>query len=111
MVWLSIVGLLAGALLAQRFKVIVLLPATLVVAVVAIAAGAQLQSASVTILTIVVASVTLQVGYVAGALLEIRGSSVLPDEAATVVSGRISVKSLELSVYTRQYAAASRPER
>ena len=39
MVWLSIVSLTAGALLAQRFKIIVLVPATLMVALLAVGAG------------------------------------------------------------------------
>ena len=36
MIWLSIVSLTAGALLAQRFKIIVLVPATLMVALLAV---------------------------------------------------------------------------
>jgi hypothetical protein len=38
MIWLSIISLAVGALL-QRFKIIVLVPATLMVVVVAIGAG------------------------------------------------------------------------
>ena len=70
MIWLSIVSVVAGALLALRFKVIVLLPATLVVAVVVIGAVAQMHSVFLTILTTVVASVALQVGYFIGMVVK-----------------------------------------
>jgi hypothetical protein len=71
MIWLPIVSLCLGALLAQRFKFIVLVPATLVVAIVAIGAtAAQSKSASLTILIIVVASVAMQVGYFVGMLVK-----------------------------------------
>ena len=39
MIWLSMISLAVGALLAQRFKVFVLVPAILVVLVVTIGAG------------------------------------------------------------------------
>jgi uncharacterized membrane protein YqgA involved in biofilm formation len=70
MIWLSIVGLVAGALLAQRFKIIVLLPAALVVAVLAVGAAAQMHSASLAVLTTVVATITLQIGYFVGIVVQ-----------------------------------------
>jgi hypothetical protein len=70
MIWLSIVSLTAGALLAQRFKIIVLMPATLVVALLAVGAGlAQSRGWSV-LLMIAAASVGLQTGYFAGMLIQ-----------------------------------------
>jgi len=61
MIWLSIVSLAAGALLARRFKIIVLVPATLVVVVIAIGAGlSQTKSVWLTVLMIAAASVGIQ---------------------------------------------------
>lgn len=70
MIWLSMVGLVVGALLALRFKFLVLLPATLVVVVAAMGAAAQMRTASLTVLIAVVVSVTLQVGYFVGILVQ-----------------------------------------
>jgi hypothetical protein len=70
MIWVPVVGLAVGALLAQRFKIVVLLPATLAVAVVAFGvATTQSSSASSTVLIIVVTSVSMQAGYLAGMLV------------------------------------------
>jgi hypothetical protein len=70
MIWLSINSLAVGALL-QRFKIIVLVPATLMVVVVAIGAGVvQTSGAWLTILTIAAASVSIQVGYFVGMLIQ-----------------------------------------
>jgi len=70
MIWLSIVSLTSGALLAQRFKIIVLLPATLVVVLLAVGAGlGQTQGAWPTLLMIAAASVSIQTGYFVGMLL------------------------------------------
>jgi hypothetical protein len=64
MFWLSAVSLVAGGLLASRFKIFVLAPATLVIVVIAIAVG-ELQSTDIRsiIFTIAIASVGVQVGY------------------------------------------------
>jgi membrane protein DedA with SNARE-associated domain len=71
MIWLSIVSLAAGALLARRFKIIVLVPATLVVVVIAIGAGlSQTKSVWLTVLMIAAASVGIQAGYFAGMLIQ-----------------------------------------
>jgi hypothetical protein len=70
MIWVSLVGLAVGALLAQRFRIVVLLPATLAVAVVAFGvATTQTSGASSTILIIVVTTVGMQAGYFAGMLV------------------------------------------
>jgi hypothetical protein len=67
MIWLSVVGLAVGALLAPHFRIVVSLPATLVVMVVAISAGvARTDSAWSTVLTIGAAGVSIQAGYFAG---------------------------------------------
>jgi membrane protein DedA with SNARE-associated domain len=71
MIWLSIVSLLAGALLAHRFKVIALVPATIVVAVVAVGAGlAQTKGVWSILLMIAIASVGMQVGYFVGMMIQ-----------------------------------------
>ena len=70
MIWLSTVSLVAGGLLAQRFKFVVLAPATFVVVVVAIAAGmAQTGGVWSIILMIAAASVGIQIGYFLGMLI------------------------------------------
>ena len=69
MIWVPIVGLAVGALLAQRFRIIALLPATLAVGFLAFAvATTQTSSALSTILIIVATSVCMQVGYFGGML-------------------------------------------
>jgi membrane protein DedA with SNARE-associated domain len=71
MIWLSIVSLSVGALLAQRFRIIVLVPATLAVLVIAIGAGvAQANSAWLIVGMIAAASVSVQLGYVIGMLIQ-----------------------------------------
>jgi hypothetical protein len=71
MIWLSIVSLSVGALLAQRFRIIVLVPATLTVLVIAIGAGvAQASSAWLIVGMIAAASVSIQVGYFVGMLIQ-----------------------------------------
>jgi hypothetical protein len=71
MIWLSIVSLSVGALLAQRFKIIVLVPATLAVLAIAIVAGIeQASSAWLIVGMIAAASVSIQVGYFVGMLIQ-----------------------------------------
>jgi membrane protein DedA with SNARE-associated domain len=71
MIWLSAVSLAAGGLLAQRFKIIVVAPATFVVVVVAIAVGiAQTSGVWSTILMMATASVGMQIGYFLGILIQ-----------------------------------------
>jgi uncharacterized membrane protein len=71
MIWLSIVSLTAGALLAHRFKIIVLVPATLLVALLAAGAGlAQSRGVWSIVLIIGAASVGLQAGYFTGMLIQ-----------------------------------------
>ena len=71
MVWLSIVSLSIGALLAQRYKIIALMPATFAVLVVAVGAGvAQASSAWSIIGMIAAASVSIQAGYFVGMLIQ-----------------------------------------
>jgi hypothetical protein len=71
MIWLSIVSLSGGALLAQRFRIIVLVPATLAVLVIAIGAGAAQASFAWRIVgMIAAASVSMQLGYFVGMLIQ-----------------------------------------
>jgi membrane protein DedA with SNARE-associated domain len=83
MIWLSTVSLVAGGLLARRFKIIVLAPATFVIVVMAIVVG-QVQTADIwsIVFTTTVASVGIQIGYFFGMLIQyglrtllVRGSS------------------------------------
>ena len=70
MFWVPIVGLTVGALVAQRFRIVALLPATLAVAVLAFAvATTRMSSTLSTVLIIVVTTVCMQAGYFAGMLL------------------------------------------
>ena len=78
MIWLSIVSLSVGALLAQQFKIVVLVPATLTVLAIAIGAGiAQASSALFIIGMIAAASVSIQVGYFVGMLIQLGLSALL----------------------------------
>jgi hypothetical protein len=71
MIWLSTVSLVAGGLLAQRFKIIVLVPATFVVVVIALAVGmAQTGGVWSIILMIATTSVGLQIGYFLGMFIK-----------------------------------------
>jgi len=71
MIWLSIVSLSVGALLAQRFTIVVLVPATLAVVVIAIGAGvAQANSAWLIVGMTAAASVSIQAGYFVGMLIQ-----------------------------------------
>ena len=71
MIWLSIVSLVAGGLLARHFKIIILAPATVVIVAIAIAAG-ELQTAGIwsIVFTIVIVSVGIQIGYLLGMLVQ-----------------------------------------
>jgi hypothetical protein len=71
MVWLASVSLAIGALLALRFNIFALVPATLVVMVVAIGAGgAQTGGVWSTVLMTATASVAIQIGYFLGMLVQ-----------------------------------------
>jgi membrane protein DedA with SNARE-associated domain len=71
MIWLLTVSLAAGCLLAQRFRILVLAPATFVVVVAAIAVGiAQTNGVWSTILMMATASVGIQFGYFLGLLIQ-----------------------------------------
>jgi hypothetical protein len=85
MIWLSIVSLAAGCLLALRFKIIVLVPATFVV--IAVAVGiAQTNGVWSTILMTATTSVGLQVGYFLGMFIQY-GLGALLARRSTVLRG------------------------
>jgi hypothetical protein len=64
MIWVVITGLLLGVLLAQRFRITILLPATLAVAVVVFGvARTRVSDASSIVLIIIVASASMQAAY------------------------------------------------
>jgi membrane protein DedA with SNARE-associated domain len=68
---LAIVCLAAGALLARRFKIIVLVPSTLLLVLVAIGAGLPQTLGIWTIVSMTaVASVCMQTGYLIGMLIQ-----------------------------------------
>jgi hypothetical protein len=71
MIWLSIVSLSIGALLAQHFKIIVLVPASFAALVIAIGAGvAQASSVWSIVWLIATASVSMQIGYFVSMLIQ-----------------------------------------
>ena len=94
MIWLSIVSLAVGALLASRLKIMALMPATLVV----VAAGAQLAEIKDvwSILLIVgTASICIQSGYFVGMLLQHCTGTLLGRESSSfsdTTSARDSVR-------------------
>jgi hypothetical protein len=86
MIWLTTVSLAAGGLLAQRFKIIVLAPATFVIVAFAVALGAGRTSGFwSTILTIATASVGIQIGYFLGILTQY-GIGTLPARKSSLFS-------------------------
>jgi membrane protein DedA with SNARE-associated domain len=67
MTMLTIVSLLAGGVLAQRFRVFVLIPGTMILLVAAVGTGiVQAQSTWWIILTTAAVSASMQVGYAVG---------------------------------------------
>jgi hypothetical protein len=87
MIWLSTVSLAAGGLLAQRFKIIVLVPATFVVVVIAVAVGiAETSGVWSTILMMATTSVGLQIGYFLGMFIQ-DGLGALLARRSTVLRG------------------------
>jgi membrane protein DedA with SNARE-associated domain len=92
----AIVGLAAGALLAQRFKIIVLIPATLVLVLLATGAGlAQTQGVWLILSIIAVASVSIQIGYFVGILIHYGLGALLasrPSSFSNATSARDSAR-------------------
>ena len=67
MMIISVVSLLVGAVLGQRFKVLVLMPATAIVLVLAAATGVtQGQTAWSIVLMAAAAATSMQIGYLIG---------------------------------------------
>ncbi len=84
MLLLAMISLLVGAVLAQRFKIMILIPATGIMLVAAVGAGgAQAHTVWWTILMIAAAGVSMQVGYVIG--LGIRHILEAPTERAEAI--------------------------
>ena len=77
MIWLSIVSLAVGVLLAYRFKIMVLMPATLVVVAAGASGLAQIKGVWSILWIIGAASVGIQTGYFVGMLLQHRLSTLL----------------------------------
>jgi membrane protein DedA with SNARE-associated domain len=77
--------LVAGGVLAQRFRFVVLAPATFVVVVVSIAVGvARTDSVWSIILTIAAASAGMQIGYFIGMLMHYGLGALLAQRSAVV---------------------------
>ena len=88
MTTLAIISFLTGAALGQRFKVLVLMPAMLVVSGIWIAAGiAHAQSAWAIAFMVAMAATCLQIGYIVGIgachILSARSSSLPSPATAT----------------------------
>ena len=82
MIWLA-VNLAFGGLLAQRFTILMLAPATFVMVVIAIAVGVvQTSSAWSIISMIATASVGIQIGYFLGMLIQCGGALQLSRRSA-----------------------------
>jgi hypothetical protein len=77
----AILSFVLGAMLAHRFKVLVLAPSIVVGAIVAIAIGiAQAERAWLVTVAVILFSVSLQIGYICGAVMRslMIDSSALP---------------------------------
>jgi hypothetical protein len=94
MIVLSTISLLVGALLGQRFKVMVLMPATAIVLVIAVGTGVtHAYTAWSIILMAVAAATSMQIGYLIGigvhhvlaAALSSRSPSLVSRTASTPV--------------------------
>ena len=71
MIWLSALSLVAGALLAPHFKIIVLAPASFLIVVMSIAAGeAYATDIWSIVFTMTIAIVGIQIGYFLGILIQ-----------------------------------------
>jgi hypothetical protein len=77
MAFFLITGAIAGVLLGLRFKVLVLVPASVLAAVVMIISQSG-QKLSTIVLTLVGTVVSLQIGYVAGGILRFLARAYLP---------------------------------
>jgi len=84
MIWLSIVSLAAGLLLAYRFKILVLMPATLVVVVAAGAGPAQINGVWSILLIIGAASAGIQTGYFGGMLIQLHVGTLLARRSSSL---------------------------
>ncbi len=71
MIWLSIVSFAAGVLLAYRFNIMVLMPATLVVVAAGAGGLAQIEGVWSILLLVGAASVGIQTGYFVGMLIQL----------------------------------------
>ena len=82
MIWLA-VNLAVGGLLAQRFTILVLAPATFVIVVIVIAVGVTQTSSAWSIISMIAtASVGTQIGYFLGMLSQRGGASLLSRRSA-----------------------------
>jgi hypothetical protein len=68
MLFFLIAGAIAGVLLGLRFKVLVILPASLLAAIIIIATGSRQQWGAI-VLTLLATLASLQIGYVVGSIL------------------------------------------
>lgn len=83
MIWLTTVSLAAGGLLALRFKIVVLAPATFLVVLVAVSVGApQASRFWLSISTVASATVGIQVGYFLGILLQYGLGALFPPKSS-----------------------------
>ena len=82
MIWLAM-NLAVGGLLAQRFRILVLAPATFVMVVTAIAVGVAQTSTPWSIISMIAtASVGIQIGYFLGMLIQRGAASLLSRRSA-----------------------------
>lgn len=78
MIWLWTLSVVAGCLLARHFKIVVLVPVTFALVMVAVAVhGAQSADIWSIVSTVTVASVGIQMGYFLGILIDSRSGKLL----------------------------------
>jgi hypothetical protein len=88
MLMLAIGGLVFGALLGQRFKVLVLLPASAFVTLAVSALTlARDNNALLTVLAVALVVTSLQIGYLAGAAGRLVGTLAKPARAGAALQG------------------------
>lgn len=93
MIILSLVSLLVGAVLAQYFKISVLVPASAIVLLFAIGSGVtHAQPVWLIVLTTTIASISMQIGYFIGIVVHHFRSASLASRSSSLASHAASAR-------------------
>ena len=93
MITLSMISLLVGAALGQRFKVLVLMPAIAMVLVLVVASGVWLaQTAWVIVLMAATAATCLQIGYFVGIAIHHFVSTALSQNSSPLAAPKATAR-------------------